>query len=154
MLDALIPSPPDKILALIAAYNADPRTDKLDLGVGVYRDSTGHTAIMNAVKTAEARLLEAQDTKTYLGLAGDVGFNDAMTRLVLGPVLDTGRTAALQTPGGSGALRLLAELVRRAKDDAVVWLSDPTWPNHAPILDQVGLKQRSYPYFDRETRAV
>lgn len=154
MLDHLQPAPADKILALIGLYRADPRADKVDLGVGVYKDSAGRTPVMRAVREAEKRLLQTQDTKTYLGLAGDTAFNSTMTALVFGPAADSSRIRAAQAPGGSGALRLAAELLKRARPDTKVWISNPTWPNHMPIMRGAGLETRDYPYFDPASGTV
>ncbi len=154
MFDVLRPSPADPILALAAEFRADPRADKLDLGVGVYRDAKGATVIPRAVKAAEARLLESQETKSYLGLLGDVEFAAAMADLVLGDSAPRDRLASIQTPGGGGALWILMSLVKLAAPDATIWLSRPTWPNHRSIAEFVGLKTRDYAYFDPETRAV
>ncbi|KQZ13658.1 aromatic amino acid aminotransferase [Mesorhizobium sp. Root554] len=154
MLDHLQPAPADKILALIGLYRADPRADKVDLGVGVYKDSAGRTPVMRAVREAEKRLLETQETKTYLGLAGDTAFNNAMAALVFGPAADSSRIRAAQAPGGSGALRLAAELLNRARPGTRVWVSNPTWPNHMPIMREAGLETRDYPYFDPASGTV
>jgi aspartate/tyrosine/aromatic aminotransferase len=154
MFENLTSAPADKILALIGLFRADPRPGKIDLGVGVYKDNHGNTPVMRAVREAEKRLLASQETKTYVGLAGDLAFNAAMARLVFGPETDMARIRTAQTPGGSGALRLVAELLRRARPGATVWLSDPTWPNHAPILTDGGLNVRNYPYFDAERGTV
>lgn len=154
MFEALSPAPADKILALIGLYRADPRPNKVDLGVGVYKDRSGNTPVMRAVREAEKRLLAGQDTKTYLGLAGDLAFNAAMAKLVFGPGADMARIRTAQAPGGSGALRLVAELLKRARPDATVWVSDPTWPNHIPILRGAGLAVRDYPYFDAASGSV
>ena len=154
MFETLQPAPADKILALIGLYRADPRPDKVDLGVGVYKDRDGKTPVMRAVREAEKRLLNSQDTKTYLGLAGDTGFNTAMARLAFGDAVDFSRVRAAQAPGGSGALRLVAELLKRTRADATIWLSDPTWPNHMPVMRAAGLQIREYPYFDAATGAV
>lgn len=154
MFETLQPAQPDKILALIGMYREDPRPGKIDLGVGVYKDEAGKTAIMRAVREAEQRLYRAQDTKSYLGLAGDVAFNAAMIKLVFGPNADSKRIRACQAPGGSGALRILAELLAKARPGATLWLSDPTWPNHVPLMRAAGLATRDYPYFDPATGAV
>ncbi|MER8825602.1 aspartate/tyrosine/aromatic aminotransferase [Mesorhizobium sp. M0938] len=154
MFEDLQPAPADKILALIGLYRADPRPDKVDLGVGVYKDRDGKTPVMRAVREAEKRLLQSQDTKTYLGLAGDTGFNTAMARLVFGPAAELTRIRAAQAPGGSGALRLVAELLKRTRSDATIWLSDPTWPNHVPVMRAAGLQIREYPYFDAASGSV
>lgn len=154
MFETLKPATPDAILMLMGLYRDDPRADKLDLGVGVYKDANGHTPIMRAVREAEKRLYEQQTTKTYVGIAGDLALNAQMTTLVFGDNADRSRIRAAQAPGGSGALRLLAELIRNAKPDATVWLPDPTWPNHLPILRSGTLKTAVYPYFDKETSGV
>ncbi|TIW20325.1 MAG: aspartate/tyrosine/aromatic aminotransferase [Mesorhizobium sp.] len=154
MFEALQPAPADKILALIGLYRADTRPGKVDLGVGVYKDRDGRTPVMRAVREAEKRLLASQDTKTYLGLAGDIGFNAAMIKLAFGEKADLSRIRAAQAPGGSGALRLVAELLQRTRPGATVWLSDPTWPNHLPVMRAAGLQVRDYPYFDAASGAV
>ena len=154
MLNALKPQPADKILQLIGQFRSDPRSDKIDLGVGVYKDATGLTPVMRAVKAAEHRLWETQTTKTYTGLAGEPEFNAAMARMILGAGLDLGRVASVATPGGTGAIRQAFELIRMAAPDATVWVSDPTWPNHVSILNYLGMKVRTYRYFDAETRGV
>jgi len=154
MFETLTPPPPDKILALMSLYAEDPRDDKIDLGVGVYKDAEGRTPIMRAVKAAEARLLAEQATKSYVGLLGDPGFVDGMADLLLGTAVDRARLAGAQTPGGTGALRQLFELIRRANPEATVWLSDPTWPNHPAMLAHLGIPVKTYRYFDSDTLGV
>jgi aromatic-amino-acid transaminase len=154
MFETLTLAPPDKILSLSVLYRNDPRTEKMDLGVGVYKDSEGRTLIMNAVREAEKRLYDSQTTKTYVGMGGDDGFNKGMLKLVFGEDADLSRMFACQTAGGSGALRTIADLLKKARPDATVWLSDPTWANHAPILTAGGLKTATYPYFDAATGGV
>ncbi|TGS09235.1 aspartate/tyrosine/aromatic aminotransferase [Mesorhizobium sp. M2E.F.Ca.ET.209.01.1.1] len=154
MFETLQPAPADKILALIGLYRNDPRPGKVDLGVGVYKDIDGKTPVMRAVREAEKQMLATQDTKTYLGLAGDTGFNAAMTKLTFGDKADLSRIRAAQAPGGSGALRLVAELLQRTRPGATVWLSDPTWPNHPPVMRAAGLEVRNYPYFDAASGSV
>ena len=154
MLSSLKPSPADPILQIIAEFQADPRPNKIDLGVGVYKDGAGLTVIPKAVKMAEARLLESQDTKSYLGLLGDVGFANQMKGLVLGDAAPEGRVSAIQTAGGGGALFILMDLARQANPDLTLWLSTPTWGNHHAIAGGLGLKTASYAYFNPETRAV
>ncbi|PQV55691.1 aromatic amino acid aminotransferase [Defluviimonas denitrificans] len=154
MFSALKPQPADKILALMGQFKADPRADKIDLGVGVYKDATGHTPIMRAVKTAEKLLWEAETTKTYTGLAGDPAFNAAMADLVLGGTVDAGRISSVATPGGTGAVRQAFELARMAAPQGRVFVSDPTWPNHLSILKHLGMEAVPYRYFDADTRAV
>lgn len=154
MLNTLKPQAADKILQLIGQFRADPRDGKIDLGVGVYKDPTGLTPVMRAVKAAERRLWETQTTKTYTGLAGEPDYNEAMARLVLGQHAYGKRLASVGTPGGTGAIRQAFELVRMAAPDATVWVSDPTWPNHTSILNYLGMRWRPYRYFDAETRGV
>lgn len=153
MLEALNPQPQDKILQLIAMFRDDPRADKIDLGVGVYKDATGLTPVMRAVKAAEKKLWEVEKTKTYTGLAGEPAYNAAMVSMILG----TGyadRAASVATPGGTGAIRQALELIRLASPSATVWLSNPTWPNHPSIIKYLGMKMAEYRYFDAETRGI
>jgi aspartate aminotransferase len=153
MLETLQPQPQDKILALIAMFRDDPRTAKIDLGVGVYKDATGLTPVMRAVKAAEKRLWETERTKTYTGLAGEPAFNAAMIDLILGPGF-AGRAASVATPGGTGAIRQALELIRLAAPAARVWLSAPTWPNHPSIVRYLGMPLSEYRYFDASTGTV
>lgn len=154
MFENLTAAPPDKILHLSVLFRNDTRPNKMDLGVGVYKDSEGRTVIPRAVREAEKRLYETQTTKTYVGIAGDEGFNRAMTDIVLADTIDRDRVFTCQTAGGSGALRVIADLLKRSRPDATVWLSDPTWANHAPILAAAGFRTTSYPYFDAKTGKV
>ncbi|MBU2992552.1 amino acid aminotransferase [Octadecabacter sp. 1_MG-2023] len=154
MLEHLSAQPKDKILALMAAYREDTRDTKVDLGVGVYKDASGNTPVMRAVKAAEQRLVDQQDTKAYTGLAGDPAFSDAMINLVLDGAVERDRIAAVATPGGTGAIRQALELIKLAAPGATVWLSDPTWPNHPSIIKYLGIKSQTYRYFDAETRNV
>ena len=154
MLEQLTQQAPDKIIELIAMCAADTRPGKMDLGVGVYKDAKGNTPVMRAVKAAEARLLETQDTKKYVGLLGDLTFVDAMRDLVLGDAVASGRVAGAQTPGGTGAIRQLFELIQQANKDATVWISDPSWPNHEAILKYLGMNIGKYRYFDEATCGV
>ena len=154
MLSNLTAQPQDKILALVGAYQADPRQDKIDLGVGVYKDSTGATPIMRAVKSAEELLWQAQKTKSYVGLAGDPAFSTAMFELVLDGSVAADRLSAVATPGGTGAVRQALELIKIASPNAKVWLSNPTWPNHPSIVNYLGMPLAEYRYFDTETGSV
>lgn len=154
MLNALTKQPTDKILALMQAFRADPREDKIDLGVGVYKDASGHTPIMRAIKAAEQKWWQDETTKSYVALAGDPGFTEAMRNLLLGDAVAADNVAAAATPGGTGAVRLAFELARMANPDLRVWVSDPTWPNHVSILKYLGIETRSYRYFDDTTCAV
>jgi aspartate aminotransferase len=157
MFEHLAAVVPDPILGLMAAYRADPDPRKVDLGIGVYRDGHGETPVLEAVRRAESEAVARQTTKTYVGPAGNAGFNQAMERLVFGPAhtaLAAGRVRSVQTVGGCGALRLGAELIRAAAPDAVVHVSTPTWANHTPLLAGSGLKLERYPYFDPATGGV
>lgn len=154
MFGNLKAQPADKILQLIGQFRADPRSDKIDLGVGVYKDATGLTPVMRAVKAAERRLWETETTKTYTGLAGEPEFNAAIAALVLGGTVAPDRVSSVATPGGTGACRQAFELIRLASPHATVWVSDPTWPNHLSILNYLGMNTRTYRYFDAETRGV
>jgi aspartate aminotransferase len=147
----------DSILGLMAKYRADPFKQKVDLGVGVYRDLSGNTPILDCVRRAEKEVLAAQTTKSYVGAAGREEFNSAMEELVLGPAHATRRdrrARTLQTPGGCGALRVGAELIKAAAPNAVVHVSDPTWGNHAPLLGGCGLRLERYPYYDAATHEL
>jgi len=148
LFGSLTLQPPDALLALIGAFGADPRPDKIDLGVGVYRDAVGRTPVLSSVKEAERRLLASQATKSYLGPEGDAGFFEALKPIVFGAQDYGTRLCGLQTPGGTGALRLAAELIGRARPRARVWLGKPTWPNHTLILEAVGLEIVGYEQFD------
>ncbi|EAU46743.1 amino acid aminotransferase [Salipiger bermudensis] len=154
MFENLKEQPADKILALMQAYREDDREQKIDLGVGVYKDASGNTPIMRAIKAAEKQLWEAETTKAYTGLAGDPGFADAMVKLVLGDAVPRETVAAAATPGGTGAVRQAFDLIRMANPKARVFVSDPTWPNHLSILKHMGIEFISYRYFDNETRSV
>jgi len=153
LFSALNPQAPDALLSLIGLYRADPRTSKLDLGVGVYRDITGATPVLKAVKAAEARLLDEQGTKAYLGPEGDLGFLEQLKPIVFGAGRGAGMFA-VQTPGGTGALRLAADLIAAARPHARVFLGTPTWPNHGQILSATGLEAVAYRYFDPATQSV
>jgi len=157
MLERLDRLPPDPILGLMAAFRADNDPHKVDLGVGVYRDDQGDTPILKAVRQAEQAVLARQKTKSYVAAAGNPGFNQALEKLVFGAdhsALTGGRVRTIQAPGGCGALRLGAELIRAASPDSVVHVSTPTWANHVPLLSGCGLKLERYPYFDPATGGV
>ena len=157
MFERLDRLPPDPILGLMAAFRADNDPRKVDLGVGVYRNDQGDTPVLQAVRKAEQAVLSRQGTKSYVAAAGNPGFNQSMERLVFGedhPALKGGRVRTIQAPGGCGALRLGAELIRTASPEAVVHVSTPTWANHIPLLSGCGLKLERYPYFDTTTGGV
>jgi aspartate aminotransferase len=154
MFETLKQQPADKILALMQLYKDDPRDTKIDLGVGVYKDATGLTPVMRAIKAAEHQLWETQDSKVYTGLAGDPAFGDAMISLVLDGAVPRANIAAAATPGGTGACRQAFELIQMANPDARVFVSNPTWPNHISMLGYLGIEVVHYRYFDEETRGV
>ena len=157
MFERLDRLPPDPILGLMAAFRADSDPRKVDLGVGVYRNDQGDTPVLQAVRKAEQAVLARQPTKSYVAAAGNPGFNQSMERLVLGddhPALKGGRVRTIQAPGGCGALRLGAELIRVASPESVVHVSTPTWASHIPLLSGCGLKLERYPYFDTTTGGV
>ena len=141
----------DSILGLMTKYRADPSPSKVDLGVGVYRDLTGNTPVLDCVRRAEQEVLAAQTTKSYVAPAGREEFNAAVEELVLGKTHAARRerrARTVQAPGGCGALRLGAELIRAAAPAAAVHVSDPTWGNHTPLLGSSGLRLERYPYYD------
>jgi len=144
----------DLLLQLIALCNADPRPEKIDVGVGVFRDGHGNTPILKVIKEAERILLETQETKSYLGSAGDKRFAELLRPVLLGEHADDDRIAGLQTPGGCGALRLGFELIATVNPNARVLVGTPTWPNHAPIIRAVGLQMIEYPYYDLDACSI
>ncbi|WIY27096.1 amino acid aminotransferase [Parasedimentitalea psychrophila] len=154
MFEALKAQPADKILALMQKFREDPRSDKIDLGVGVYKNAEGVTPVMRAIKAAEHQLWETQISKAYVGLAGDPAYADAMIKLILADTVERGNIAAAATPGGTGAVRQAFELIKIANPSARVFVSDPTWPNHISILNYLGIETVTYRYFDRTTCGV
>ena len=154
MFEHLKAQPADKILALMQMFREDPRDNKIDLGVGVYKNAEGVTPVMRAIKAAEHKLWEEQETKAYVGLVGDPAFSDAMINLILSDSVPRDSVAAAATPGGTGAVRQAFELIQMANPKARVFVSNPTWPNHISILKYLGIETITYRYFDDETRAV
>ena len=154
MFESLSSPKPDAILAQMAPFKDDPRADKMNLGVGVYMDSQGKTMIPNVVKLAEQRLLDTEESKSYVGLAGNLAYNQTMKEIVFGDSAPEGRVHGMQVPGGSGALSVLAHLMDRMRPNAKIWLSSPTWPNHGPLLSAGKVDMGEYPYFDPETCSV
>jgi aspartate/tyrosine/aromatic aminotransferase len=146
--------PADAILGLIVEHRMDPRPEKIDLGVGVYRDADGQTPVPGTVKLAENRLLETQTSKAYIGTAGDPVFNASMQALTFGGVVPDDRLVTIQTPGGSGSLRVAAGIGLRAKKNSTVWVSTPTWANHVPLLGGAGMTLKEYPYYDRRGHVI
>ena len=149
--------PPDSILGLAAACRADTNPDKVDLTIGIYMDETGLCPVFEAVAQAQTQLASAETTKAYLPPQGDDRFLDAIQRLVLGDdfvVQRNNQISAIQTPGGCGALRIGAEVLQAASPGATVWVSDPTWPVHIPLIGSVGLQFQTYRYYDAASHGV
>nr|ADI20174.1 aspartate/tyrosine/aromatic aminotransferase [uncultured alpha proteobacterium EB080_L06A09] len=154
MLSSLNKQPADRIIGLSALYNADPRKEKIDLGVGVYKDAEGNTPIMRAIKEAENRLWKVESTKTYTAMPGDSGFHNAMADLVLADSVDRDRLSFCATPGGTGAIHHVLELIKLTESNPKIWFSDPTWGNHLTIAKHLNMPVGKYSYFNNETRAV
>lgn len=146
--------PPDSLLALIGLYAADPRPGKIDLGVGVYKDEAGHTPVFAAVKAAEQHLLATQATKSYVGPEGDIGFFQRLLPIIFGEDAPVERISGLQTVGGTGALRMAAELIARANPEATVHIGAPTWANHPPVIGAARLKVKTHRHIDLATQSL
>ena len=154
LFESLQAAPADAILGLITEHKNDPRPEKIDLGVGVFRTAEGETPVLDVVKLAEQRLVDTQESKAYIGTAGDPNFNAAMQDLIFSNSADPDRIATIQAPGGSGSLRVAASLILRARPDAKVWVSDPTWANHIPLLGGAGVTLEAYPYYDTDKHVI
>lgn len=153
MLEALQMAPPDAILGLNEAFKADTNPDKINLSVGVYQDARGHTPILDCVKEAERRLVERQTSKGYLAITGIAEYGRLVRQLIFGaehPLVDDGRAATLQAPGGTGACRVAGDFLAQKLGVRRIWVSKPTWPNHLGIFKAAGLQIESYSYFDAE----
>ena len=157
MFEKLTPRPPDAIMHLMAMAKADNNPDKIDLGAGVYKSPQGGVPIMRSVRQAEIDHLSQETSKTYVSTVGHADFRRLLLELVLGKnhkALKEKRIASAQATGGSGALRLGAEMIYQASPDATIWVSTPTWANHVPLISSAGFKMESYPYYNRETLGV
>ena len=156
MFETLQRLPADPILKLIVDFAKDTNPYKVDLGVGIYKEESGQTPVLASVKAAEARVIAAQQTKAYIGPAGNPDTNEAVETLLLGnhPVIRDGRVVTFQTPGGSGALRVGAELINRSKAHTNVWVSIPSWGNHLPMMANAGLGLKEYPYYNFDTKRI
>lgn len=149
--------PADPILGLLAKYREDSNPNKIDLGVGVYKNEAGHTAILACVKKAEKFRLETEDTKVYIGPTGSPLFNEEMTKLIFSDdhqVITNNRVRTVSTPGGTGALRVAAEFIGSCKKGATIWVSNPTWANHTGLFQAAGLTVKTYPYYDYENKSL
>lgn len=157
MTDNLAALPDDPLLGLSALFSADKNPNKVDLGVGVYKDEFGQAPILQSVKHAETFLVNTQETKSYTAPKGDPEFIASIEQLLLGDnhsVIKENRIQTIQTPGGSGALRIAAEFIKRCNPNASIWLSNPTWINHEPLLGRVGLALREYDYYNYQTHTL
>ena len=157
MFESLKALPADAILGIMTLFRADANPRKVDLSVGVYQDETGRTPVLECVKRAEREILDEQDTKTYVAIAGNPGFNRGVEEILYGKghtAVAAGRVATVQSPGGSGGLSVASHLIARARSGAKVYVSDPTWPNHSPLLKLAGLVLEQYPYYDYATHHV
>jgi len=157
MLEKFIMAPPDPILGLTEAFLKDKNTNKINLGVGVYKDNSNKTPIFNTVKKAENFLLEKEQSKTYLPISGLPEFCKKVQELVLGNknvCISEERVATVQTVGGTSALRIFADLIRTNLGNRKVWLSNPTWENHSKIFQSANLETETYPYYNAETHSL
>ena len=155
MLNQLTTIPADPLLSLMAQFRSDPRQDKIDLGVGIFKTEMGNTPVMRAVKGAERIIVETQESKAYVGLAGDTDFVAALQELTLGASkVSANRIIGIQTPGSSAALRLAGDLIKRTNSDARLWIGKPCWANHIPIFESAGLKLEFYDHYSFEEMAI
>jgi aromatic-amino-acid transaminase len=150
-------APPDPIIGQTEAFNNDPNPAKVNLGVGVYQDANGKVPVLKVVREAEARYYASETTKSYLGIDGFPAYNQAVQKLLLGAdsqVIAEGRAVTVQAVGGTGALKIGADFLKRFLPDAQVWLSNPSWENHQQLFEAAGFKVNSYPYYDAETHGL
>jgi aspartate/tyrosine/aromatic aminotransferase len=157
MFERLEVAPADPILGLTEIFKQDPRPHKINLGVGVYKDEHDQTPILDSVKRAETRLLEQEKTKNYLPIPGDAVFGALVQGLLFGEgheIIASKRAASAHTPGGTGGLRVAADFIHQQFPGATVWISDPTWVNHAAIFKSAGLNVKTYPYYDYAAKAL
>lgn len=154
MLELLNTPKGDPILSVMTAFQKDTRHEKIDLGIGIYKDENGQTPVMQAVRNAAVTMAITEDSKSYVGLVGDERFNTAVQGLVLNETEAISRASTLQTPGASGALRMLADLIKMARPAARVWISNPSYINHRSIMEKAGLQVFEYPYLDLRTKQV
>jgi len=156
MFGSLKALPADPILGLLAKYREDSNSQKIDLGVGVYKNEAGHTAVLDCVKRAEKHRNDTEDSKVYIGPTGSPLFNDEMSKLIFGhhKVLIENRARTISTPGGTGSLRVAAEFIKSCKAGATIWVSNPTWANHTGLFEAAGLTVKTYPYYDYENKSL
>ncbi|QYJ84271.1 MULTISPECIES: amino acid aminotransferase [Shewanella] len=157
MFENLSPMPADPILGLMTKFREDPHANKVDLGVGVYKDEAGNTPILACVKRAEQHRIDTEATKVYIGPTGSPAFNQLMGELAFGqdnPALLADRIRTVSTPGGTGALRVAADFIKRVNPNSVIWVSDPTWANHTGLFEAAGIKVKTYPYYDYQNKTL
>lgn len=157
MFNSLVAMPADPILGLLTQYREDAHPQKVDLGVGVYKDPAGNTPILNCVKKAEKFRLDTETTKVYIGPTGSPQFNTLITELAFGndhSAIIANRIRTVSTPGGTGALRVAGDFIKRCNPNAVLWVSDPTWANHTGLFEAAGITVKTYPYYDYDTKSL
>ncbi|MCA9229210.1 MAG: aspartate/tyrosine/aromatic aminotransferase [Planctomycetales bacterium] len=157
MLETIPAAPRDAILGLTAAFREDPRSEKINLSVGVYQDETGKTPTLECVRIAEQRLVESAAGKSYLPIPGAPEYAEVVQELAFGAtheVVTSGRIASAHTPGGTGALRVAGDFLKSNLPSATIWMSEPTWPNHGNIFAAAGVPAKSYAYFDQESNGL
>ncbi|HNR32111.1 MAG TPA: amino acid aminotransferase [Candidatus Hydrogenedentes bacterium] len=157
MFEQLEMAPPDAILGLTEAFKKDPKPNKINLGVGVYKDAQGGTPVLECVKQAEQRLLEDEKSKSYLPIPGAPEYGIEVRTLLFGAAHELvagGAAVTAHTPGGTGALRVAADFIKRCNPAARVWLSDPTWENHAAVFNAAGIETKAYPYYDQSGKRL
>lgn len=157
MFSELKPRPADPILGLSVKFKADSNPNKIDLGAGIYKDAAGNTPVLACVKAAEQHRVDTETSKTYINSAGSALFNERITALNLGSdhrVVRENRIRTVSTPGGTGALRIAGELINTTRPGATIWVSNPTWANHAGVFTAAGLQVKTYPYYDYENKCL
>ena len=157
MFELMDKAPADPIMGITELYNTDTNPNKINLSMGVFKDEQGNTPLLDCVKEAEAKIYATEDTKAYSAIEGFSSFNDAVLPLIFGTkheAVTSGRAATIHTPGGSGALRVVADFLYKLSASKIIWVSDPTWVNHINIFETAGLQVKRYPYFDRATNGL
>jgi len=157
MFEKITAAPADPILGLTDIFRADARPNKINLGIGVYKDETGKTPVLTSVKKAEQYLLENETTKNYLGIEGIPAFASCTQELLFGkesPIVTNGRARTAQTPGGTGGLRVAADFIANQTSAKRIWISNPSWPNHKNVFSAVGLEVLEYAYYDAANHAL
>ena len=154
MFESLVAAPPDAILGLNEAFQADPSPHKVNLGVGVYKDSTGVTPVLDCVKEAERRMVQCEESKSYLPISGNPDYGRFVPKLLFGSAVSADRVSTIQTPGGTGALRVAGDFIHELLPEAKIWLSNPTWANHPNVFAASGIQVDTYGYYDPETMGL